>query len=94
MVDVPGTVVVSGCTGTVTGIVVEIVVGGWVTVVSGSVSVIGNVVIVGTVSVVVADVTVEIITAPHGPRWSPWRRCAFSTESSSTTIVCSLGKPG
>jgi hypothetical protein len=22
-----------------------------------------------------------MITSPHGPRWSPWRRCAFTTES-------------
>ena len=39
------------------------------TVVGGSVSVIGSVVIVGVVSVVVADVTVAVTTGPpHAPR--------------------------
>ena len=85
MVDVPGTVVVSGGTGTVTVIPVEIVSGGWVTVVGGSVSVIGTDVTVGVVSVVVADVSVVVATVPHGPRWSPWARCA-GTASSSTMI--------
>ena len=68
MVDVPGTVVVSGGTGTVGVIPVEVVSGGWVTVVGGSVSVIGTVVAVGVVSVVVADVSVVVTTAAHGPR--------------------------